>query len=349
MSDQQSIKEVLSTLGYKLREDGKFWRMRALYRNGSNDNSISMYKDSGVWTDFGAGLSNQPLSKLLDLHGIKDINIKTYEPKEGETIEEIEDAQIEKVYPESSLERLLKHYKFYIERGISADVLARLKSGMASQGKMYQRYVFPIFNIGGKIIGFSGRYMGSNPDRPKWKHIGKKKNWVYPLYVKDNEGELFVKNAIEKTGEIILVESIGDALSFHTRGIYNVLVSFGLNISAACICAILELSPKRIVLAYNNDSQKGEDNNTGKIASIENFLILLKYFDYNSIGICLPVKKDFGEMNDVDFNKWLKKKESTNYDEQRDRICALAKKYRDSKKISEKSFKNYKLLECEQE
>lgn len=344
--NKQSVKEILLSLGYKLRDDGKTWRTRAVYRNGKNQNSISIFKDTGVWSDFGSDSQPKPFSKLLELHGIKDVNVKASEIQKEDLVEEIDEPQIERTYPESSLKRLLPHYKFYLAKGINVESLVRLKSGMATGGKMYERYVFPIYNKDGKIVGFSGRYMGSL-ERPKWKHLGKKMNWVYPFYVKDSSGLFFARDAIEKTGEVILVESIGDLLSFHTRGIYNVLVAFGLNISAAMICVILSLNVKKIYLGFNNDENKGEDKDNGKIASIKNFLLLLNYFDYDSIGICPPVKKDFGEMNDIDFERWKEIKATTDYDAQRDQICADAAKYHEMKKIPERAFKNYKLLNCE--
>ncbi len=338
-----NLKEMLEELGYQLRNDGKYWRTKALYRGGKNGNSISIDKKTGYWSDFGSNITSQPISRLFELHGKKG-------PVSGQMgpvpiRNEIEDAQIDKIYPESILKNLLPHYKFYTEKGISEDCLIRLKSGMATKGKMYRRFVFPIFNQGGQIIGFSGRDMSSSSSRPKWKLLGKKRNFAYPLHIKDSEGRFFAKEAIEKSGEIIIVESVGDMLAFHTRGIYNVIVSFGVKILPSCIYSILELSPDRIYICYNNDEQKGE-NNTGKISSVETFLLLLKYFDYNSISICLPIKKDFGEMNDVDFRKWYEKKNSIDFDAQRDMICTLAAKYSEENKISKKSFENYKLLDC---
>jgi hypothetical protein len=346
MNNELDIKDILTSLGYKLRDDGKCWRTKALYRNGKNNNSLIIYKDTGCWNDYGSSLYSQPINKLLEFHGIKNFTKSNVISNNKEIVKEIDDAQIEKIYPESILSKLLPHYKFYNDRGISSDCLTRLKSGMAMSGKMYQRYVFPIYNKEHKIIGFSGRYMGNSLDKPKWKHLGKKRNWTYPLFVKDKNGFLFTKDAIKNSGELILVESIGDLLAFHTRGIFNVLVTFGLTCSPSSICSILQLNPEKIFICYNNDFEKGDLDNTGKIASIENFLNLLKYFDYNSIGICLPLKKDFGEMNDVDFDKWKNIKNNTDYNKQRLEICEEAVKLKNMKKITEKSFKNLGLLNC---
>lgn len=346
MVSRSDIKDRLLSLGYALSDDGpKAWRCRAVYRNGKNPASMLIYKDSGVWTDFGAGVFSKPFSYLLEQHGIKDdgvINRAVVGPED--IVDEVEEAQADKVYPPTILDRLIPHHKFYLDKGIGLEVLARLKGGMAMSGKMYQRYVFPIFNSSKQIIGFSGRYLGSNPDRPKWKHLGNKRTWVYPFYLQV-EGQPIVQDAILKNEEVVFVESVGDMLAFHNRGVFNVIPVFGLVASAAVICSVLSLSPQYVTLAFNNDAEKGAQN-TGYIACINNFLTLLDYFDYESLRVCLPIKKDFGEMNEIDFNQWLRQRYSVDFDQQRDKICEDAHKYVEEdknepkKRIRVKSLKN---------
>lgn len=343
MSENVQIRDLLTNAGLVLRDEGKMWRTKATYRGGSNSNSIAIYKNSGVWHDYGAGLFSQPFEKLLDLIGSKGVDLSNI--ARSPDIPQIEEPQVETIYPESVLARLLPHFKFYTERGIPIEALHRLRAGLAMSGKLYKRIVFPIFNSEFKIVGFSGRYIGEElGDRPKWKHLGKKKNWVYPLYCKNDEG-LFTREAILKNKEVILVESIGDLLAFHTRGIFNVLCCFGLNVSPAIVFALMELDPERIILALNNDENKGE-NNTGRIAAINNFLFLLTYFDYSSIGIALPVKKDFGEMNDVDFRAWLEIKASTDFDKQRNALCEEITLLKERDQLSDKALRNLRVLDC---
>ena len=54
---------------------------------------------------------------------------------------------------------MLPHFDFYIKppKSISKETLLDYKCGLATEGKMYQRIVFPIFNKDAKIHGFSGR------------------------------------------------------------------------------------------------------------------------------------------------------------------------------------------------
>mgnify|MGYP001287018461 CR=1 FL=1 len=50
---------------------------------------------------------------------------------------------------------------------------------------MYRRMVFPVYNEHNQIVGFSGRKVDDDNDYPKWKHIGKRNNWVYPAFNKN--------------------------------------------------------------------------------------------------------------------------------------------------------------------
>jgi hypothetical protein len=62
---------------------------------------------------------------------------------------------------------------------------------------------------------------------------------------------------------------------------------------------------KRIVLSFNNDSNK--DINRGLQACVKNYLKLLNFFDPNSLCICLPTENDFGEMKEDSINSWKNK------------------------------------------
>jgi hypothetical protein len=135
-------------------------------------------------------------------------------------------------------------------------------------------------------------------NRPKWKHIGKKKDWVYPYHLIKEE----VLSSIESKGFVIIVESIGDLLSLHERGYKNCLVSFGLNISSKLACAIVSMNPKNIIISFNNDTSS--EKNRGLEACFKNYLKMLSIFDPKSIRICLPTKNDFGDMNSEDFLDW---------------------------------------------
>lgn len=347
MISQSKIKDILEELGYQLSDKGSYWQCAALYRNGDNKTALQIYKDTGAWKDYVANTPFMPFKQLLVLtlnsNDPKDLE-KYLSKEETFFLKERAHSQndklyMEEVYPEDCLKKLLPHYKFYNSRGISNDVLQKLKGGLATKSQMYQRFVFPIYNQYGQIHGFSGRDMSGKEGRPKWKHIGKKNNWVYPAYVKQKSGILLDDYTDDY---VIIVESIGDCLNLMQNGFNNVLVSFGLDISSKLLCSIVQFNFKSVILSYNNDNQSKE--NRGMNAAIKNYLKLLTYFDPNAVKICLPVKNDFGEMNSDDFTNWkdkLKKAQSSN---QVDKIIEASNKLKSKRQLSKSLLKNLKLI-----
>lgn len=348
MNQAADIESLLSSLGYKLSDCGDHWRTSALYRGGDNPSSVQIYKSSGVWRDYVSDEGYKPLAFLIK-KTVGEQEYKKYSSNFKDiTSSTTQNAQelisMEKIFDESILEELLPHFSFYKERGIPEDILKFFKSGMSTEGQMYQRFVFPIFNKQGKIHGLAGRNMSKNSKRSKWKHVGKKSQWVYPLYCKSNDGKSPVLDAILSSSEVILVESIGDMLALHKFGIKNALVTFGLDVSPHLISILLGLSPKNIILSFNNDSSS--EFNAGMIGSIKSYLKLLSYFDANKLHICLPLQNDFGEMDKDLIDRWINKK-SHNISHHKTLINKLsieADKYHKLGKISNNLYKNKKFL-----
>lgn len=339
------IKNILSELGYNLKDFGNHWRTNALYRGGKNPTALQIYKDSGVWVDFVKNSAHLPLESLIQA------TLQTNDPEEIKKITGGHDFSIdrtsdidkpklemEKTYPESILSRLLPHYKFYNDKGISDQTLLFFKSGLATEGSMYQRFVFPIYNSSGAIHGFSGRNISkTSTDRPKWKHMGKKSTWIYPYYLNGAGNE--VQQAIESEGFVILVESIGDLLNLHENGIKNVLVTFGTSISSSLICFLVSLSCQHIVISLNNDSNK--DQNRGLIGSYKSYLKLLNFFSKECIIIHPPSENDFGDMTADSFAPWVQyiyNKEYISNQDYHEDIKSLIKKGDIPKNLYKKKF-----------
>ena len=304
-----TYKDTLEKLGYNLQDCGNHWRTRAIYRNGKTNTSVIIYKDSGVWRDFGADTQSKPFNALVrETLNTDDPKIlssylvnsdQTYKPDKKEKIE------MEKIYPESYLDKLLPMKTFYEKRGISGSVQSIFKCGYAGGGKMYRRIVFPIYDLDKNIHGFSGRTILNDDNTPKWKHMGKKTNWVYPHHISSN--------SIDENREVILVESIGDCLALHEAGFKNVLVTFGLDASSKLISYLNTFELDRIIVATNNDKDK--EINSGGIASVKAVAKLAQVFDLSIIRLNPPLCNDFGEMLERDtggfdnFRQWHKRKD----------------------------------------
>ena len=325
----EKIKDSLIQLGYKLADRGSYWQTNAIFRNGDNKTAIQIYKNTGVWKDHVQNSTFSPFSRLVEITlGTNDKNrLKQFldEDDLGDNYNRLtnsEKLEMEEIYPENCLDRLLPHYKFYNDRGISEETLKSLKGGYATTGKLYGRFVFPIYNEHKQIHGFSGRDMNSSGNRPKWKHVGRKTGWIYPLYANPD-----AEHAINETQSVIFVESIGDLLNLNEHGYKNVLVTFGLDVSTKLICATLSLNINKIILSLNNDKTSSE--NRGLNASIKNYLKLLNYYNPEKILICLPTEKDFGDMSDDQFKQWSNKLQSLTHEKQKpfilDKINSIQK------------------------
>lgn len=311
-----TYKETLQKLGYDLQDCGSHWRTRAIYRNGKTNTSLIIYKDSGVWKDFGLDNQAKPFNAL-----VKE-TLKTNDPKilstyliNNETVHtkpQQERIEMEKIYPESYLDKLLPMKTFYEKRGISEKTQIKFKCGYAGGGKMYRRMVFPIYDLDNQIHGFSGRSVVDYDNAPKWKHMGRKTNWIYPHHLSHNK--------IEEKQEVILVESIGDCMALYEAGFENILMLAGLDISAKMISYLNTFDLNRIIIATNNDNSK--EVNTGALASIKITAKLSTVFDLSLIRINPPVCNDFGEMLECDtgmldnFKQWYERKDKWRMDDE---------------------------------
>ncbi len=135
--NSEKIKESLLALGFKLNDRGSYWQTNAIFRNGNNQTAIQIYKDKGIWKDYVENTPWSPFARLVE------ITLGTNDPKEvGKyTDGNLEDSigfntitkssapklQVEETYDLNILDRLLPHYKFYNDKGISTDILKDLK------------------------------------------------------------------------------------------------------------------------------------------------------------------------------------------------------------------------------
>jgi hypothetical protein len=297
------MEETLRNLGFNLIDRGTYWQCNAIFRNGDNKTAIKIYKNSGVWCDYVVDASRYyPFARLMDLCGHKN----NQPLAEYQTVEKME---VSEFFSHDEVKTLVPHYSFYNKRGIKDEILKMYRSGFAMSEKMNGRFVFPIFDENERIIGLSGRHLlwKEGSVAPKWKHIGRKANWIFPIFNKIN-GEFFHKNSVEQKKEIVLVESIGDSLALTQNDILNHLVVFGLDISPKQIMYLVSESLNKIIIASNNDKDK--EVNRGLIGAIKIYLKLCSFFDVVKLEIRLPSKKDFGEMlvERESFSHWVDRK-----------------------------------------
>ena len=225
---------------------------------------------------------------------------------QGDTKIEIVKPEIKspKVFNKTCLSKLVSNHMYWQSRGISEDTVSQFKGGIIGEGKMKNRYVFPIFDAKDRLVGVSGRY--TKPIKydsiPKWKHIGDKYAWKYPLFLNHK--------IIIKEKKVFLVESICDMLSLWEAGVKNSIVTFGLDVSSTIMGVLLRFDLDKIYISFNNDSNK---NSRGNFAAKKVEQKLLKHFDPNQIEVKLPTKNDFGDMDTKEIQSWVKKNTSQHH------------------------------------
>jgi hypothetical protein len=292
----QNIKEILENLGYTLSDDGaRFWRMAAVYRDGDNPTALRVSKKNGSFIDFVDNKSG-PFYRLiqitLGLKRPKDAK-QWLENKQfvAQTTKEIPKIVMPENWNVKILDKLIRDHQYWNKRGIDSKIVEQFQGGVAIEGRMANRYIFPIFK-NEKIIGFDGRDI-TGKHKIKWKIIGEKSNFVFPININ--------RQSIIEKREVFLVESIGDLLSMFQAGFDNTLCLFGTYLSDKIISALVGLQPKKIFICTNNDQ---ENNNVGNQKACGIYLRLIKFFDKEKIKIKLPIKNDFGVMNTEEIRKW---------------------------------------------
>lgn len=86
------------------------------------------------------------------------------------------------------------------------------------------RVIFPIFSVGGQVVGFGGRTLRNDPDTPKYLNspestLFEKSKLLYGLHA--------AKQKIRQSESAILVEGYMDVLALHQAGITTAVASCG--------------------------------------------------------------------------------------------------------------------------
>ncbi len=112
------------------------------------------------------------------------------------------------------------------------------------------RVMFPVHNIGGRVIAFGGRTLRT--DKKVAKYINSPEMEIYHksdvLY-----GIYFAKAEIIKQDNCFLVEGYTDVISMHQAGIENVVASSGTSLTVGQIKLIRRFS-NNITILYDGDS-----------------------------------------------------------------------------------------------
>lgn len=158
----------------------------------------------------------------------------------------------------------------------------------------YDRLIFPIYNISGKVIGFGGRALSSE-QQPKYLNspespLFKKKENLYGLN--------FALSEIRKKQHIFVVEGYMDVIALNQTGISNTVAPLGTAISSEQIKHLWKFA-KEISICMDGDS-------AGYNAAVRVAVLALPILEpgYTLKFVTLPNSKDpYDVCNELDYKK----------------------------------------------
>lgn len=139
--------------------------------------------------------------------------------------------------------------EYLLETGLCAEV----ERDNSLRDRFYERVVFPIHSVSGRVIAFGARTLKAKEEgKPYAKYVNSKES---EIYVKNQSlyGIWFAKNEIARKDKCYLVEGYLDVLSMHQIGIGNVVASSGTALTEGQIRLIRRFTDN-VTIMYDGDS-----------------------------------------------------------------------------------------------
>ncbi len=135
--------------------------------------------------------------------------------------------------------------EFLVETGLSVK-----RDDGTLVDRFYERAIFPIHSVGGRIIAFGGRTLKTDKSVAKYvnspeSEIYKKSYSLYGIY--------FAKNEIVRQNKCLLCEGYLDVISMHQLGITNVVASSGTSLTVEQVKLIKKFT-ENVTIIYDGDS-----------------------------------------------------------------------------------------------
>jgi DNA primase len=134
-----------------------------------------------------------------------------------------------------------------------------LETGLCSQwedgslhDRFYDRVIFPIHSVSGRVIAFGGRTLLKEKSEKIAKYVNSKES---EIYVKSRSlyGIWFAKNEMAKQDRCYLMEGYLDVLSMHQAGILNCVASSGTSLTEEQI-RIIKKFTENVTIMYDGDA-----------------------------------------------------------------------------------------------
>ncbi len=197
-------------------------------------------------------------------------------------------------YAPDSWDALLKAMEakgFTAEELIRAGLASRGKTPGSAYDKFRDRLIFPVLDVRGEVLGFSGRALADGQE-PKYLNspetmVFSKRRSLYGIHRAKNT----------KRGSILLVEGNVDVVTLHQAGFDNAVASMGTALTTEQTRLISRYA-KEIVLCYDNDP-------AGRKAT-ERALDILKDSEFSVKVLKLPDRMVDGQAVKIDADDFIK-------------------------------------------
>lgn len=144
-----------------------------------------------------------------------------------------------------ALAKYVEAHGYDMESFVATGLLYAPSEGRPSADRYHERVIFPIYNVGGRVVGFGGRTM-RKVDKIA-KYINSPESIIY-----DKSRELYglyqAKRAIAKLDQSIIVEGYLDVIAMHQVGIENVVATSGTALTENQIQLLRRFSRNVLVL-----------------------------------------------------------------------------------------------------
>jgi len=141
-----------------------------------------------------------------------------------------------------------------LTQGYQLEFLEKSGLTIVKEQKHFDRFkgrvMFPIHNLSGRVLGFGGRILKTDPKAAKYvnspeSEIYHKSNVLYGIY--------FAKKSIIEQDNCYLVEGYTDVISMHQSGVENVVASSGTSLTEGQIRLISRYT-QNITILYDGDA-----------------------------------------------------------------------------------------------
>jgi len=275
------VDELLLALGSSIcefSEHGSSIRGPSICHGGDNPTGFTLYEDPPIWCCWTRGCHEDSGCDLVGLvSSVKQISrkeatdfaiafldnkdsVEYIEAKKKVNIDYVSEHLKQRKFTKKIYEKLIDDTSYLESRGYPRSVLTKMNCGLSEYGSMNNRVVFPIKDMNGEPVGFTGRTIVD--DSSKWSNTIFRKS-INLLNID------ICKEFIERKGikKVILTEGPLDVARLCQAGYWNSMAVMGSAVTNGQAHILKNMGIVGVVLMMDNDEggQDSELRNNSKL------------------------------------------------------------------------------------